>query len=107
MSKGRVGLDDHDSGGGREPTGGDEDEMNRFWDGISQTIREHIFSCMEIEPETPEIKELFRTEQKILKAAFRISIASSQNKSAFFLFTLWDNLQTLRGTFLEMHKKIS
>ena len=79
MSKGRVGLDDHDSGGGREPTGGDEDEMNRFWDGISQTIREHIFSCMDIEPVTKEIQELFRAEQKVLKAAFRLNIVYSRS----------------------------
>ena len=86
-------------GGGREPTGGGEDSMNKFWEGVSERIKEHIFNCMEIEAQTPQIKELFKTEYKILKTAFRISTASNQEKPAFILFKLWDNLMTLRQNY--------
>ena len=79
--------------------------MNKFWAKVPEKLRSHLYNCMEITPVTQEVKQLFRTEHKLLKTVYTISTASENDKSMGILSKLWRNLQVLRFTFLEEHAR--
>ena len=79
--------------------------MNKFWEKVPDKLRSHLFNCMDITPVTQEVRQLFKTEKKLLKTVFAISSASESDKSMGILSRLWRNLQVLRFTFLEEHTR--
>ena len=83
----------------------DHEVMSKFWTKVPEKVRSHLYNCMEITPMTQEVKQLFRTEYRLLKTVFSIGLASDDDKPMGILSKLWRNLQVLRYTFLEEHAR--